>query len=280
MWTRGKIVAFSVFLLAISPSSSLAKEDPLTTRNHKNGFGCSTQMRVERLEGSYQSWYANDRFSNSELGLGLDCFYRYGRLRLFGGAEITVGDLFITHEDQSLDLTLYAPQQSPRGWVGLTLSVWKRLDITAHGRYRVIPETKLEITDLWLKYWGGGFDFTPLGKKHVDVQGSLEIWEAGASGTFKVSNWFSTSLDVMWQRYSLDLEANLDAYASSILKAYGGHLEDVVAVGADADFVLFTPEVSACPFNRVCVSVSMPLAIMGEDRWLRGVSLKLSAPLF
>lgn len=280
MWTRGKIVAFSVFLLAISPSSSLAKEEPLTARNHKNGFGCSTQMRVERLEGSYQSWYANDRFSNSELGLGLDCFYRWGRLRLVGGAEITVGDLFITHEDQSLELTLYAPQQSPRGWLGLTVSVLSRLDVGAHGRYRVIPETNLEIDDLWLKYWGGGFDFTALGRKHINVQGSLGIWEAGASGTFKVSSWLSTSLDVMWQRYSLDVEATLDAYARNILKAYGSYLEDVVEVEEDADFVLFTPEVAACPFKRVCVSVSMPLAIMGEDRWLRGVSLKLSAPLF
>ena len=276
MLTRGKIIAFSVILLAIDCSIAAAND-----HKDKSRLGCSVQMRVERLEGAYRTWYADDRFSNSELGFGLDCFYRYGRLRLNSGAEITVGDLFITHEDQSLDLTLYAPQQSPRGWVGLTLSVLKRLVITAHGRFRVIPETTLEITDLWLKYGGGGgYDFTVLGKKHVTVQGSLDIWEAGAGGTFKVSSWLSTSLDVMWQRYSLDLEAGLDAYAQNILKAYGGYLEDVVEVGADADFVLFTPEVAACPFDRVCVSVSMPLAIMGEDRWLRGVSLKLSAPLF
>jgi hypothetical protein len=275
MRTRGKMVAFSVFLLALNYSVAAAKE------KGKSGFGCSTQMRVERLEGSYRSWYANDRFSNSELGLGLGCFYRYGRFSLDGGAEITVGDLFITHEDQSLDLTLYAPQQSPRGWFGLTVSVLKRLDIGAHARYRVIPETKLEITDLWIKSWEGtGFDFTTLGKKHVNVQGSLQIWEAGGTGSFQVSSWLSTSLDVMWQRYTLDLEASLDAYASNILKAYGGYLEDVVAVGEDADFVLFTPEVTVCPYDRVCASVSMPLAIMGEDRWLRGVSLTLSAPLF
>ena len=270
-----KIVAFSVILLALNYSVATAKE------NGKSGFGCSTQMRVERLEGSYRSWDANDRFSNSEFGFGLGCFYRFGRFSLDGGAEITVGDLFITHEDQSIDLTLYAPQQSPRGWFGLTVSVLKRLDIGAHARYRVIPETELEITDLWVKYWGGtGFDFTSLGKKHVVVHGSLQILEAGGNVSFKVSNWLSTSLDVMWQRYSLDLEANLDAYAQNILKAYGGYLEDVVDVGADADFVLFTPEVTACPFSRVCASVSMPLAIMGEDRWLRGVSLTLSAPLF
>ena len=276
MRTGGReIVAFSVILLALNYSVATAKE------NGKSGFGCSTQMRVERLEGSYRSWDANDRFSNSEFGFGLGCFYRFGRFSLDGGAEITAGDLFITHEDQSMELTLYAPQLSPRGWLGLTVSVWKRLDISAHTRYRVIPETELEITDLWIRYWGGGgFDFTTLGKNHVDVRGSLQIWEAGGKGSFKVSSWLSTSLDVMWQRYSLDLEANLDTYASNILKAYGNYLEDVVEVEKDVDFMLFTPEVTACSSDRFCASVSMPLAIMGEDRWLRGVSLTLSAPLF
>ena len=235
----------------------------------------------EKLEGFYRySEDTSDRFSNGELGFGADCAYRHGQFGLFGGAGLATGDLDISHQDYFLDGTLYAPQLSFKGQIGATIFASSFASITAHAGTRLMPDVDFEIRDLWIKFSNGTLNMTSLAKKHIQISGALTVWEAGGSIRFYLYRSISTSLDVMWQRYQVDLSAKLDNYATGIMAIYGSAITSRASLRDDIDFVLMTPEIGWCVDRRICASVSMPLAVMSGDRWIRGGNFKLSVPFF
>jgi len=240
------------------------------------------QLRGEKLEGMYrQAQHISDQFTNTEFGIGIDCGYlRGGRVGLEFGLELASGDIFIIHEDDFLAGSLSAPQVSVKGSLGLTVLSLGRFDLTLRGGFRKSSPMRMSIEEMRIKHDGGMLNLTSFARFHTKVMGSLLILEAGTRARFRISKSLSILLDAMWQRYNINIKVDLDEYAQEVTMVVGSIIVETLDLNRALDFALATPAVEFCFGHSICASASIPLAIMGEDRWLRGVSFKLSAPFF
>ena len=279
-------LAICLFVFLANFSLAFAKEPPGKKQTKKDYFGqfsgCSGRLRLEMLEGHFESGDAEDGFTNSEAGFGLECAYQYKRLKLFSGMEFAIGNLNINHEDNALDIRLYALQRSWKGWLGVGISATSKLNFSAHFGYRWLPETDVEIQRLLYVYSSlNDWDLTDISRKHIDMFGSVGVWEAGVKASYDPVRPLTLSLGVMWQRYSMELDAILDEYAREKLEIFGDYLEKNISLDSKADVLIFVPEVKVCPSKRACTSVSFPITVSGEkDVWIRGATLLFTLPLF
>lgn len=280
------VLAICLFLFVVDLSPALAKESSgkkqATNEYYGQFSGCLGRLRLETLEGHFESGDTEDGFTNSEAGFGMECAYKYKRFQLMGGLEFVVGDLDITHKDSVLDVELSALQRSWKGWLGLGIHATKKLEFSAHTGYRWLPKTDVRIEQLLYAYSDYyDWDLSNISRKHIDMFGSVGVWEAGVKASYRPIKPITLSLGVMWQRYSMELDAFLDAYAQEKLAIFGDYLEKNISLDSRADIVLFVPEVKVCPSKRACTAVSFPITISGEkDVWIRGATLVFSLPLF
>mgnify|MGYP001583691850 CR=1 FL=1 len=285
-YSLGMKTAICLYLFAMNLSPALAKEPSGKKQAKKDYFGqfsgCFGRLRLEMLEGHFESGDTEDSFTNSEAGFGLECAYQYKRLKLFSGVEFAIGNLDINHKDSVLDVDLSALQRSWLGWLGLGISATEKLEFSAHAGYRWLPETDVKIDELLYAYSGYyEWDLSNISRKHIEMFGSVGVWEAGVKASYRPVRPLTLSLGVMWQRYSMELEAILDEYAQEKLAIFGDYLEKNISLDSSADILIFVPEVKVCPSKRACTSISFPITISGDnDVWVRGATLVFSLPLF
>lgn len=281
---RGRVLRVSLFLFLANFTSALAKEPPdkkQTKRSYYGQSGCLIRLRWERLNGHFEENSEKDGFENSEMGFGLECGYQYKRLKLIGGGEFAFGDLYLNHEDDAFGVQLYTWQRSWKSWVGLGIAATKKLEFSSHIGYRWLPETDFRISQLsyvYSEYYD--WDLTGISRKHADVFGSAGVLEVGGKISYRPVKPLTISLGALSQSYSLELEAILDDYARERLRIFSSYLEDKISLDSEATILLFVPEVTVCPFDRVCASLSVPFTAVSGNKWIRGASLLFTTPLF
>lgn len=285
MGTRARERIFLAFFFVFSYTLAEAREESgkasdIRGSPEEKRWRCDAHFKIEDIAGEYKKDSTSTKvgFGDREGGFGIACGYDYGRFRMEAGSIFSGGDLYITYDDLVLKGQASGNQWNTSNWINVTVRSSRNWRFNLHGGLQIMLPISLEFKDLRLTVSDIELNITKLAQKHAWMDGSLRIWEVGLGGSYRLFGNFFTSLEATLQRYDYKMVVSLDDYAENLVTKLNATFDR--SAESNENFVVVTPKIAWCSSDNLCLSASVTVGVVRDDKWTRGITFKMEAPFF